>query len=225
LPDSLLHERRQRARAVLSQFSIISEGTAMGWDSEGSVQPGSRGPVSEDAIDREAERNPGDCPPESKSLYDHWRCKFARAWNDEERLLYQVLLAEERLGRIRRSPPIAQELPTGERLTDAIATSRGAPADIAARYARHQVTMSHVRTVRLRQRRDPETGDPWLWPHESMNGMMSSEAKERAKEYAREVAIEMAAAGESQRRISEAIGIPRATLQRMLGAPGPEGTL
>jgi hypothetical protein len=127
-----------------------------------------------------------------------------------------VLLAEEKLGRIRRTPPIAQELPTNERLTDAIATFRGSPAEAAAHFARHGVTFSHVRTVRRQQRRDPETGKPWLWPFESPSSPMTSEARERAKEYAREVALEMAEAGESQRRISEATGIPRATLQRML---------
>jgi hypothetical protein len=218
----LLAERQERARAVLAQMSVVAEGTAMGWDSEGHGQPESRGPISEESIDRQAERDPGDCPPESRSLYDHWACKFARAWEQPERLLYQVLLAEEKLGRIRRTPPIAQELPTNERLTDAIATSRGSPAEVAARYARHKVTMSHVRTVRRQQRRDPETGKPLLWPHESSTGSMSREAVERAKEYAREVALEMLGEGVSQNRVSEATGIPGRTLRRIIAGDSEE---
>lgn len=206
----------QRARDVLAQMSTVSEGNATAWDTGGHGQAGSREPVPADAIDREAERNPSDCPPEARSLYDHWLCRIARAWNDPERLLYWVLLAEDRLIAVRKTRPPAYELPAGSKLTDLIATSRGSPAEIAARFARHGVTMAHVRTVRRVQRRDPETGTPWLWPHESMTGSMSSEAKERAKAYALEVAERMTGEGESQRRISEATGIPRATLQRIL---------
>jgi hypothetical protein len=218
LPVDLLLERQERARTVLAQMSVVAEGTAMGWDSEGHGQPESRGPVSEESIDRQAERDPGDCPPESRSLYDHWRCRFDRAWNQPERLLYWVLLAEEKLERIRRTPLPTDELPSGSKLTDRIVNSRGSPAEVAARFARFGVTMSHVRRERTIQRKDPETGRPWLWPHESTSGAMTSEARERAKEYAREVALEMwnEGRGESQRRISEATGIPRATLQRML---------
>jgi hypothetical protein len=218
LPDDLLLERRKRANDVLAQMSVVAEGTAMGWDSEGHGQPESRGPISEESIDRQAERDPGDCPPESRSLYDHWACRFARAWNQPERLLYWVLLAEEKLERIRRTPLPTDELPSGSKLTDRIVNSRGSPAEVAARFARFGVTMSHVRRERTIQRKDPETGKPWVWPSEEQLRGMTSEARERAKEYAREVALEMwdGGKGESQRRISEATGIPRATLQRML---------
>jgi DNA invertase Pin-like site-specific DNA recombinase len=141
-----------------------------------------------------------------------------RAWNQPERLLYWVLLAEEKLERIRRTPLPTDELPSGAKLTDRIVNSRGSPAEVAARFARFGVTMSHVRRERTIQRKDPETGKPWLWPPRS-SCAGCPRRRERAKEYAREVALEMwdGGKGESQRRISEATGIPRATLQRMLG--------
>jgi hypothetical protein len=214
--DELLLERRKRANDVLAQMSVVAEGTAMGWDSEGHGQPESRGPISEESIDRQAERDPGDCPPESRSLYDHWACRFARAWNQPERLLYWVLLAEEKLERIRRTPLPVHELPTGDNLTDLIATSRGSPAEVAARFARYGVTMSHVRRVRPVQRRDPETGDLWLWPPPERETSLSPEARKRMKAEAQEVALRMLAEGQSQNRVSEATGIPGRTLRRIL---------
>src|SRR4051812_3420347 len=174
MPAPDLH---QRARNVLAQLAIVAEGNASRMDVEGHGAPDSRPPISPEAIDRE--RDQKGCPPESKSLYDHWRCVFERAWNQPERLLYWVLLAEERLVRIRRTPLPTYELPAGEALTDLIATSKGSPAEVAARFARFSVTMSHVRTVRTVQRRDPETGERWLWPSSDERSALSAEGRER----------------------------------------------
>jgi hypothetical protein len=191
----------QRARDVLAQLAIISEGTATAWDVEGHGQAGSRAPVSAEQIDS---TTAGSGPPaKERSLHDHWAWKFQHAKSDEQ-LYYYVLLAEEDLATRRRNPGPAHDLPTGSQLSDRIGTSRGPAAEAAARFARHGVTIAHVKKLRRDYRRDPETGTPWLWPG------WPEAAEERARE--------MIEGGESYRRIRDATGIPLGTLSRMLGS-------
>lgn len=216
MPDDLLH---QRAYDVLAQLSLISEGTATRWDVEGHGAAESREPINVEAIDkaREREGEPGP-PPKSRSLYDYYAHWFTVSWRNDERLLYWVASAEEDVERRRRTGQPQRELATGDDRSKQILKMRGPAAEVAAKVG---VNIAHIKTLRLDARHDPLTGDPWLWPHESMTSSMTSEAKERAKAYAQQVAVEMVEAGVSQRRVSEATGIPGRTLRRMLNGERP----
>lgn len=222
----------QRARDVLAQLSITAEGTSTAWDpvaqldrptsggsglrtrisqptapAGGHAPAESRAPVNLNAVDP---RPSGEhAPPKARSLYDHWRWKFEHARDDETLLMY-VLNAEEDLAK-RRHPGMGRAAASAEVTEGTILSFRGPPAEAAARF---KETMDYIRTVRRRNRQDPETGDLWLWPAPSDS--RSPYVIERLKEEAREVAREMAAGGASQVRISEATGMPRATLQRVL---------
>jgi hypothetical protein len=214
--DELLLERRKRANDVLAQMSVVAEGTAMGWDSEGHGQPESRGPISEESIDRQADRDPGDCPPESRSLYDHWACRSrARGTSRSGSCIGCCSRRRSSSGSAAHRCRFTSCRPATTSPT-LIATSRGSPAEVAARFARYGVTMSHVRRVRPVQRRDPETGDLWLWPPPERETSLSPEARKRMKAEAQEVALRMLAEGQSQNRVSEATGIPGRTLRRIL---------
>lgn len=231
----------QRARDVLARLSVVAEGTATAWDpvaqpdrptaagpglrtriaqptapAGGHAPAESREPVNLRSIDM---RPSGEhAPPKERSLHDHWRWKFKRAWHDRDRLLYYVLLAEEDLAsRHHPSARGALEVPEGT-----ILTFRGSVPEAAARFG---VQMAYVRTLRRNNRRDPETGEPWLWPSSDERSALSSAARERLRAEALGLARGMLAEDESQRRVSEATGIPRATLQRLFGAgsePPPE---
>lgn len=172
-------------------------------DSDGAHQAAdSRPPVNLNAI------RPG--ATHATDLHGRWRDRFARYWDRPDRLFYVVLLAEEDLA--------ASHHPGKRGVLEAtegtILAFRGSVSEAAARFG---VNMEYVETLRRRNRLDPESGVPWLWPSREEVARLPAVAIERRKGHALEVARGMLAEGLSQRRVSEATGIPRGTLQRSLG--------
>lgn len=207
----------QRARDVLAKLSIVAEGSTTSMDTDGSHEaPDSRPPLS---LERVTDQPAGRLPSRWDDPHGHWQMRFRSAWEKPERLYYFVLLAEEDLA-CRHHPGMrgAREATEGE-----ILAFRGSVAEAAARFT---VTMGYMRTVRLRNRLDPETGDPWVWPDRERVAQLPAAAVAREKEHALDVARGMLGVGLSQRRVSEATGIPRGTLQRLAEAnprPGAVG--
>jgi hypothetical protein len=231
-----VNDLHQRARQVLAQLSIVAEGKVSYRDPIAQAAltvertPGLRTRIEQGAPPAGGHASGGSRPPSNvehidtnspaarvpsayHDLHGHWRARFAHSWDKPEQLYLCVLLAEEALA-ARHHPGRRGSL--NEATESDLLAFRGSPAEAAARFT---VPMEYMRTLRERNRQDPETGERWLWPARDERGVLSPEARERLKAEARQVAVEMAAAGESYRRIRDRTGIPMGTLSALLNNP------